>query len=253
MQATTVRRGNKTYKLYYCSAVRKYYSPHTCSSKIVNEERVTPPVWDALYELLTDPKNFLASLEDYRGSKTKQKETLEQRQLGEAKRKKLVKERDKLANLYLDEAISEELFRKRNVAIKSKLSLLDSEQKRIDQLLIDQKERNLRDESLVALSQQFAEKLKTPSPEVRREILKTFVSQVVVTGEDVDLEVSLPYTGIIDGHPTDRLADKVDSIDGQAMSGLSGNTTFSIWTKVKLLAPTRVTAKCEPGRAFAAE
>lgn len=189
-------------RYYFCSGRRKEHAARRCPSRSVSESRIVPPVWDTIRQLLSKPDYMLKRLAEFRDHKNRTSELSKKRSLLEIQQKQLLERRKRLVALYLDGAITKELFEKEHKDIKARLEFVEKENSKLQQLVITRDEMNARNGSLGVLYQKLQRKLRKASDEAKYQVLHEFVVGVTVWGEELGVELKLPYANSFAGQPT---------------------------------------------------
>lgn len=214
MQANTrpPRQGRMQCPYYFCPARRSGIWAVRCPSRNITESRIAPPVWEKLSELLRDPKTVLRQLAEYQDRQGRPAD-MRQRRLALTKQRERAERRlERLVELYLDGAITKDRFQTERRRLKD-----TSEQAARDLAKLDATAPTIhsiadRTNQLEQLYARYQEKLTNTSPTVRREVLLTFVRKIVVQGEELEIEVTLPSADAFAGQHTHDLSRKVFSL-----------------------------------------
>src|SRR5207247_777368 len=130
------------------------------------------------------------------------------RQSLEVQKERIFKRRKKIVELYLNEAITKDFFDLEHGKLKNELTLLEGDIRKLEELVVTQDELNVRKQSLALLREKLMHKLNVASDKAKHEILHELVNEIVVKGEELTIEIAMPYTGSFAGQPTHGLPRK---------------------------------------------
>jgi site-specific DNA recombinase len=226
MQAATrpADRGREC-KYYFCSGTRKTFAAVRCPSHTVSESRIGPPVWEKIEQLLQNPSVTLKSLAEYQRNKAKIRDVAQEKRALETRRERGAERSKRLAELYLGQAIEREHFQAERRRLKDEADEIGRELAKLQKVVTTQEEILASALSLQEVYGKYESRLKSPSNAVKQTILRKFVKNIVVRGEDLELEVKLPPP---------------DAVCGTAASAAVPQRDFSIFLTTRLLSISQV-------------
>lgn len=212
-------------KYYFCSGIRKTVSAVRCPSHSVSESRIAPPVWEKVRELLLNPSLVLKELADYQRSHAQLTDIEKEKRTLETRREKAAERARRLADLYLGQAIDKEHFRAEHRHLKDEAGEIERSLAKLHDLTTNQEEILARARAIQTLYAQYESRLNNVSEAGKRDILKRFVRNVVVRGDDLELEVMLP---------------PLEAVSGTAGSAAVPQNTVSIYVRTRLISTTQI-------------
>lgn len=227
MQAATMPSGKNgaDRNYYFCNATNKSNSAIPCHSRMVREDRLVPPVWAKLKELLSNPSIVLRQLAEYQKEKTMVADAGARMQALEKNKKRTEERLRRLAEVYVSGAVDKAFYDKEHRRLRDQADELNRDLKKVEGLVVSAEKIIGSEGTIQALYSRYRDKLENTSDEVRREIFQTFVNSIVVRGEELEIEVNLP---------------SVDVIAGQSLSRLSRNDMPSLFLKAHLLPAVKI-------------
>ena len=227
MQAATRTPGRaaKERKYYFCRGTQKSVSAIRCRSQAVSEPRVAAPVWDKLKELLSHPETVLPQLAQYQEEKTLVSKARQNKRELEHKRRLVQNRMRRLVEVYVSGAVDKVFFESERRRLQDQADDLDREMRKAESLALSADRIIASRGTIETLYGRYKDKLENTSDEQKRELFQTFIKAVVVRGEDLEIEVSLP---------------SFDSFAGQATSGLSRKDTPSLFMKTRVLPVSKI-------------
>ncbi len=238
-------------KYYFCSGTRKGFAAVLCPSHSISESRLAPAVWEKLKELLLDPEAAFKRLTEYQLSQSGTAGHAEKAKTLKAKRVKVAERSGRLVELYLAQAIDREFFKADHRRLMGELDQIDRELKKLEEVATTRDETVARTRTVQGLYERYKDKLNSASREVKGEILSTFVKNVVVRDENLEIEVTLPRPTAFAGQSTHpltlktTLAPKKSDFAGQSTHRLSRKDTFSIFLKTRLIPMSQIFREAE--------
>jgi site-specific DNA recombinase len=210
----------ETRNYYFCPATEKSYVPVRCRSSTVNEARIGPPVWNTMKQLLTDPRLALQQLSEYRNRKDQKSEFAEKRRALEAQKGKVSRRAERLTELYLGEAVDKAFFQQEHRRLKDEAERIGREMRKLEGLFDAREKMAMMARTLEDLAAVYKDKLESATYETKREVLNTFVKNVVVRNDDLEIEVALPAP---------------DAFAGQGLPPPPRKDTISVFLRARLL------------------
>jgi site-specific DNA recombinase len=221
MQAATrpADRGREC-KYYFCPGTRKSFAANRCPSRSVSESRMAPPVWEKLAQLLTDPALALKEIKDYREKSIRSVDLTQKAKVLNTQKRKIEDRKTRLVELYLGGAVDKAFFQTEHLHLRQEIDHIARELDHLRNLIITEDEVATRTRTLQDLFEQYKDKLQNASAEAKREILSTFVKSVVVRGEELEMQITLP---------------RPDRFAGQSPHPLSRKGTLSVFLRTRLI------------------
>lgn len=222
MQAVTMPSGKNgaDRKYYYCNATNKSNTATPCHSRMVREDRLVPPVWDKLKELLSHPYNILRQLAEYQKEKTMVSDAGARKRALEKNKNRTEERLRRLAEVYVSGAVDKVFYDKEHRRLRDQADELNRELKKVEALVVSAEKIIGSEGAIQELYERYKDKLENACDEVRREIFQTFVNSIVVRGEELEIEVNLP---------------SIDTIAEQSFSRLPRNDVPTLFLKAHLL------------------
>jgi site-specific DNA recombinase len=222
MQAHTMPGGedHSEVKYYYCAATDKAHAAIPCTSRRIREDRLVPPVWDKLKELLTNPALVLRQLAEYQKEKTMIADAEARKRFLEVSKSNTAQRLRRLAEVYISGAIDKPFYDSEVRKLNDQANGMGRELKKIEALVTSAEHIVGSESAIRELYKQYRDKLENPTDTVRREVFQRFISSVVVRGEELEIEVRLPST---------------DAVAGPSFSLLSRNNVPFLFLKAHLL------------------
>jgi site-specific DNA recombinase len=186
-------------RYYFCSGTRKSVAPVLCPSRSVSESRIVPPVWEKIRELLLNPDVILKDLAGYSRGKIALVDIEQETRALETQREKTAERTRRLADLYLAQAIDKPHFQAEHSRLKDEIREVERGLAKLSGVVTTQDEILARTRSLQNLYSRYESRLNDASDAAKRTILNTFVKNIVVRGEEVELEVALPPSEFVCG------------------------------------------------------
>jgi len=177
-------------------------------------------VWEKLTQFLTDPALALKEIKDYREKSIRSADLTQKEKVLNTQKSRIEDRKTRLVELYLGGAVSKAFFQTEHLHLRQETDQIAREPDHMRNLIITEEEVATRARTLQDLFEQYKDKLHNASAEAKREILSTFVKSVVVRGEELEMQVTLP--------PPDRFA-------GQSPHPLSRKDTFSVFLRTRLV------------------
>jgi len=201
LQAHTMpgNENGKGVKYYYCMATDKAHAAIPCKSRRIREDRLVPPIWDKLKELLTNPALVLRQLAAYRKEKTMISDAKGSKAALEKSRKNTEERLRRLAEVYVGGAVDKAFYDFERHKLLDQMEQISRDLKRIEALAIPAEKIAAVQSSIQELYKKYQDELENTSDEVKREIFRTLINSVVVRGEELEIEVRLPSTHTIAG------------------------------------------------------
>ena len=210
----------KGVKYYYCNATDKAHAASPCKSRRVREDRLVPPIWDKLRELLTQPSLVLRHLSDYRKEKTMITDAEARKQTLERNKQEIEVRLQRLAEVYVNGAVDKAYYVSERRKFLDQAEAANRELKRIEIVTGSAMDIIASEGSIRELYKKYRDKLESASDEAKREIFQTFINSVVVRGEELEIEIRLPSK---------------DMIAGQSLYPQPGNSVPSLFLRAHLL------------------
>ncbi len=210
----------KGVKYYYCNATDKAHAAIPCKSRRVREDRLVPPIWDKLRELLTQPSLVLRHLSDYRKEKTMITDAEARKQTLERNKQEIEVRLQRLAEVYVNGAVDKAYYVSERRKFLDQAEAANRELKRIEIVTGSAMDIIASEGSIRELYKKYRDKLESASDEAKREIFQTFINSVVVRGEELEIEIRLPSK---------------DMIAGQSLYPQPGNSVPSLFLRAHLL------------------
>jgi site-specific DNA recombinase len=203
LQAHTMPGGEngKDVKYYYCGATDKAHAAIPCKSRRVREDRLVPPIWDKLRELLTNPALVLRRLSEYQKEKTRISDAEARKHALENSKKNTEERLRRLAEVYVSGAVDKAFYDFERHKLLGQAGQVNRELKKVAALLISAEKITAHAASIRELYKQYRDKLENASDEVKREIFRTLINSIVVRGEELEIEVRLPFEDAVAGQP----------------------------------------------------
>jgi len=244
MQASSrpAEGGHRECKYYFCNGIRKEVAAVRCPSSSVSESRIVPPIWDKLRELLSDPDTVLAQLSGYRERHIHSDGFSKKRKSLESRIQKLTARRRRLVELYLGDAVNREFFQTERRHLDGEIQGHERELTRLRESIISQEELLSRAKTVHTLYASYQDRLKSASYEVKRHIFQTFIKEVVVQGEELEIEVILP--------DPDSTRTGESTFAGQPPHPLSHKAIPSIFLHAKLVPVSQIFREREMHKNF---
>jgi site-specific DNA recombinase len=222
LQAHTMpdAENGKGVKYYYCNATDKARAAVPCKSRRVREDRLVPPIWDKLRELLTQPSLALRHLSDYRKEKTMIADAEARKQTLERNKQEIEVRLQRLAEVYVNGAVGKAYYVSERRKFLDQAEAATRELKRIEMVTGSALDTIASEGSIRELYKKYMDKLESASDEAKREIFQTFINAVVVRGEELEIEIRLPSK---------------DMIAGQSLYPQPGNSVPSLFLRAQLL------------------
>jgi site-specific DNA recombinase len=212
MVAVTMPSGknHSDVRYYYCNGANKSNSPVLCQSGYVREDRIAPPVWDKLIELLVNPSVVLPELARYQEEKTMVADAQARKRTAEVQLNNTKQQLRRLAEVYITGAVDKVFYESEVRRLRDQADGLSRQLKQCEALAVSA-ERIIGSETAIqALYTQYRDRLENASDEVKREILHEFINSVVIRGDDLEIEVHLPSGNAIAEQPLSRLSRNID-------------------------------------------
>jgi site-specific DNA recombinase len=222
LQAHTMPGGANGHgvKYYYCMGTDKGHAAIRCPSRRVREDRLVPPVWKKLMELLTNPALVLRQLAGYQKEKSMIADTEARKAELEKSRENVEERLRRLAEVYVNGAVDKAFYDSGRRKLLDQAEAVNRELKKIEALVISAEKIIATEGSIQKLYKQYRRRLASADNGAKREIFQTFINSVVVREEELEIEVRLP---------------SVDAVAGQQSSLLSRNSDRFLFLKAHLL------------------
>lgn len=222
LQAHTMPGGEKRsdVKYYYCMGTDKAHAAIRCQSRRVREDRLVPPIWEKLKELLTNPALALRQLTDYQKRRTMISDIEVKEQALEKSKNTIQARLRRLIEVYVAGAVDKGFYDSERHKLLAQIEQVDRDLKRLEALTISAKQMVTTQATIHELYRQFKDKLEAASDEAKKEVIRTFINSVVVRGDDLEIEVRLPSN---------------DVIPSQQLYPQSRNSISSLFLKAQLL------------------
>ncbi len=203
LQAHTMPGGDKEsdVKYYYCGATDKAHAAIPCKSRRVREDRLVPPIWDKLKELLMNPGLVLRQLSEYQKEKTMASDAEVRKQMLEKTKRDTENRLRRLAEVYVGGAVDRAFYDSERRKLLDQAEQASRELKKIEGLLISAEQIAASEGSIQALYEQYGDRMQNASDEVKRDILHTFIDAIVVRGEELEIGIKLSSTESVAGQP----------------------------------------------------
>lgn len=210
MQAAIRKQGNgrAACKYYFCYCRFKWFSPVTCRSRAVAESRIAPVVWSKVIELLTDPERLIPQAIEHVEKREEVAAAVAQQSTLRRQRDRLSGRADRLVELYLGEAITKDFFSRERRTISETIAKIDRDLKGIESRLVLSDHKQDLVTAAKRLYLEIKTRLATATDEVKREIFNLFIQRVVITGQQLAIEVLLPETISFAGQHSHELSRK---------------------------------------------
>jgi len=180
-------------KYYFCTGNRSYFTPKKCSAPTISESRILPAVWEKLKEILVSPEKIIPEIEKY----SHQKKETDQIQIKLDNIKialsSLKVKRERCAELYTEGSIDKSFYDKKIKACEKEAEELNKEQEKLSQLILTEKEKQKRVQSIKKLYYHLKDSLENATYEVKREILQCLVEKIIKVDNNLDIEFNLPF------------------------------------------------------------
>jgi site-specific DNA recombinase len=212
MVAVTMPSGknHSDVRYYFCNGANKSNSAVLCQSGYVREDRIAPPVWDKLRELLVNPAIVLAELARYQEEKTMVADAQTKRRATEAQLDNTRQQLRRLAEVYISGAVDKPFYDTEHGRLRDLAGELSRQLRRLEALAVSA-ERIIGSEAAIqALYTQYRDRVENASDQVKREILHAFINSIVIRGDDLEIEVHLPAGNAIAEQPLSRLSRNID-------------------------------------------
>lgn len=212
MVAVTMPSGknHSDVRYYFCNGANKSNSAVLCQSGYVREDRIAPPVWEKLKELLVNPSIVLAELARYQEEKTMVADAQTRRRAAEAHLDSTQQQLRRLAEVYISGAVDKAFYEVELRRLHDQAAGLSRELRQFEALAVSA-ERIIGSETAIqTLYTQYRDRLGNASDEVKREILHAFINSIVIRGDDLEIEVHLPSGNAIAEQPLSRLSRNID-------------------------------------------
>lgn len=193
-------------RYYYCNGMNKSNAPVPCHAGYVREDRIVPPLWNKLKELLANPSLVFRQLAEYQKQKTMVSDAAARKQALEAGKDKAEQQLRRLAEVYISGAVDKAYYDREHRRLRDRIDELNRELKKIEALVVPAEQMAASAGAIQALYRRYEGRLENASDELRREIFQTFVNSIVVRGEELEIEVNLPSANAIGGQSFSRLS-----------------------------------------------
>jgi site-specific DNA recombinase len=184
---------------YYCNGMNKTNAPIPCRSRYVREDRMVPPVWDKLKELLLDPSVVLQELTQYQREKTMLSDAEARKRRLEASKNKGEQQLRRLAEVYISGAIDKAFYDREYRRLRDQKEEVNRQLKKLEAFMISAEQIASATGTIHELYERFQSKLENASDETKREVFQTFVKSIVVGDQELEVEVNLPDEPAIGG------------------------------------------------------
>ena len=201
MQALTMPSGKNgsDVRYYYCNAMNTSNAAVPCRSHYIREDRIFPPVWERIKELLSNPAVVLRQLAAYQEDKSTVSDAVKTRHTLMENKKKTDQQIRRLAEVYIAGAIDKDFYDKEHRRLRDRAETLARELKKVEALALSAERITGSEGAIQTLFEHYQQKLESAADIVRREILQIFVNSIVVRGEELEIEVHLPPVNLIAG------------------------------------------------------
>lgn len=179
-------------KFYRCSGKNRYIHAILCLSQEISENRILPPVWEKLRNLLTNPEIVMEELGKYYDEKNKRK-TLERKITKIDKEISVLQQKqEKTTNLYLEEYINEDSCKKKIDEYKEREEKYYQEKEMLSQFLVKESEEKDRITSIHNLYNKLENSIENATYETKCQIIDRTIERITVKEYDLDIECNLP-------------------------------------------------------------
>jgi site-specific DNA recombinase len=184
---------------YFCNGMNKTNAAIPCRSRYVREDRMVPPVWDKLRELLLNPSVVLKELAEYQKHRSMVSDAETKKRRLEAIKNTGEQQLRRLAEVYVGGAIEKAFYDNEYRRLRDQKDEVNRQLKKLEAFTFSAEQMGSAAGAIQGLYERFQTKLENASDETKREVFQTFIKSIVVGDQELEVEVNLPDCTEIEG------------------------------------------------------
>jgi site-specific DNA recombinase len=198
MTAQSRQYKNRRERYYSCHKSWRQHAPVRCPQRLIAERRIEGPVWDTLARLLLQPEATLKELDDRRKEADPRPALREKQAQTERELERLEAKREKLLELYLEEAISKSAFVSRSREVDRDRATLVQRRQELAQRLAGEEDRSRLAQSIRERYDELGASVENADYETKRRMIQLLVERIVAREDRLEITCHLPHSSLED-------------------------------------------------------